>query len=191
MNVRPLVLTVLALTVMGQGCSPSAPEEPMTPPVPNAQESATTTETKADAGTKTSTQAPAPTVKTTAPAPKPAPKPTTTATNPAPTGERSAGVKFVNDSMSLSVLVSDKGADLRWTLWTDKDFKGYLLVKSTTDANPYYPKQYYFRFENREVGARFYQDAQMERGKVTYYRVCALDIDESVTCGPVASAKRN
>jgi hypothetical protein len=92
--------------------------------------------------------------------------------------------------MILGVVVSDKGADLRWTLWSDRDFKGYVLVKSTTDQNPYYPKQSYFRFENREVGARFYQDQQMERGKTTYYRVCALDVDESVTCGPVASAKR-
>jgi hypothetical protein len=75
--------------------------------------------------------------------------------------------------MILNIVVSDKGADLRWT-----------------DANPYYPKQYQFRFENRDVNARFYQDTQMERGKTTYYRVCAIDSDESVTCGPVASAKR-
>jgi hypothetical protein len=92
--------------------------------------------------------------------------------------------------MMLNVLVTDKGSDLRWTLWSDKDFKGYVLVKSTTDTNPYYPKQYYFRFENSAVNARFYQDAQMERGKTTYYRVCALDADDTITCGPVASAKR-
>lgn len=99
-------------------------------------------------------------------------------------------VKFLTDAMVPNVVVSDKGADLRWTLWSDRDFKGYALVKSTTDANPYYPKQYQFRFENRDVNARYYQDTQMERGKTTYYRVCAIDSDESVACGPVASAKR-
>jgi hypothetical protein len=150
----------------------------------SATPSTTTTVTTTTAATPTTTKPAA------APIKKPAPKPTTntapqTVTNPAQLGRAPT---IVSDQLKLSILVSSYGADLAWTPSYVKDIKGYVIVKSTTDSNPYYPKEAWATFLNANTGYYQWQDRNIEKGKLTYYRVCMLLADDSVTCGNVATA---
>ncbi len=169
----PLLVSAVACVLLGAGCAPSTTPIPMPgqPQVPNA------------------VIPPPPAVTTTAPAAKPptaikkpAPKP---AAAPAPAPNRTP--TFTATQMIPSVTVAAYGSDIHWTMYSNPGFKGYALVKSTIDSNPYYPKQEWFRFENSDVNARAYQDRNLEKGKKTYYRICAINADDSIICGPVAS----
>jgi len=170
-----LLVAVLIAIAAGQKPAPSTPAETAT-----TSTTATPTSTaKTPTTTKTGT---APVKK---PAPKPAPSAPQTVTNPDAIGRTPT---FVTDSLKLSVLVSSYGADLGWTPSTIKDIKGYVIVKSTTDTNPYYPKEAWATFLNANTGYYKWQDRNIEKGKKTYYRVCALLSDDNVVCGNVASA---
>lgn len=169
-----MLAALIALT--GAGCSsyetPGQPSTPVQPPMEQTQPATkTTTTTTASTSTTPSKTAPKTTTKpkTAAPAPTPIVTPA-----------------FTSSGLQLGVVVASYGADLSWTMYSGKDLAGYALVKSTTDANPYYPKQSWFRFESASVGARSYQDRSMEKGKTTYYRVCAVRTDNSIVCGNVA-----
>lgn len=124
-----------------------------------------------------------------APTKKPATKPAPTAPQSSPTPSAVGRTPtFVTDELKLSVAVSQYGADLTWGQSFKKDLKGYIIVKSTTDTNPYYPKQYWSLFRNVNTGNHSWTDRQIEKGKRTYYRACALTADDSVFCGNVVSA---
>lgn len=122
---------------------------------------------------------------TTKPTAKPAPAPIQTATNPAAIGRAPT---IVSDQLQIMATVSQYGADLTWTKSYNKTIKGYVIVKSVSDTNPYYPKQYWSMFRNPDTGNFTWQDRNIEKGKKTYYRACALLTDESVLCGNVISA---
>jgi hypothetical protein len=177
-----LVLLLVVAALAGQKPPAPSPEQAMMP------ESATGTEAMAPTSTTATTTktAPAP-----APAKKPAAKaPTTqtapqTVTNPTQLGRAPT---IVSDQLKLSVLLSKYGADLTWTTSFSKTLKGYVVVKSTTDSNPYYPKEAWSMFRNADTGNYTWQDRNIEHGKTTYYRVCALMSDDSVQCGNVATA---
>ena len=171
-----IVLLVLIVALVANQKAAPAPSQ-------NAGSTSTTvaTTTKA-APTTTKTGTTTPTKK---PAPKPAPTAPQTVTNPTQLGRTPT---FVSDQLKLSVLVSSYGADLGWTPSYLKDIKGYVIVKSTTDTNPYYPKEAWATFINANTGYYKWEDRNLEKGKTTYYRVCALLADDSVTCGNMASA---
>jgi hypothetical protein len=124
------------------------------------------------------------------PAPKPSTKPTTPTTSPTPTAPAPSTptVSFVADEVKLSAVLGTSGATLSWTRAT-KSFKGYAIVKSTTNSSPYYPKLWQSAFLS-DVDSRQWVDTNVEKGKTTYYRVCAVALDDTVRCGNVASVTK-
>ncbi len=109
--------------------------------------------------------------------------PTTTAkTDPAP----KADVTFVSSDLRLSISLSVYGADLAWTKPAVTSIKGYAIVKSTTDPSPYYPKESWTQFIN-DYDRPSWRDTSIEKGKLTYYRICTIGNDSSIRCGNVAS----
>lgn len=177
-NMKRLLVLFAAASLMGAGCAgyEIVPVSPAAPAVPAATSTS-------DAAAPAAAPAPAPTKTIPKTAPKPVAKPAPT---PAPTTPPPTTTTFTSSGLQLTVVVATYGADLSWTMYQGKDLKGYYLVKSTTDQNPYYPKEFYFRFESAAVNARAYQDRNMEKGKTTYYRVCAIRIDDTIICGNVA-----
>ncbi len=129
---------------------------------------------------------------TTAPKPAPTakPKPVTTTPTPTPTAPKPPTVTFVSDNLQGSYAPTQYGIDLRWTrsLLGNK-FKGYAIVKSTTDSSPYYPKTQVSIFYS-DIGSTFWSDRNAEKGKTTYYRICALALDDTTQCGNVVAAVR-
>lgn len=114
-------------------------------------------------------------VKTTAPPP-------TTKTDPAP----KTNVTFVSSELRLAISLSVYGADLAWTKPAAPDIKGYAIVKSTTDPSPFYPKVPWTQFIN-DYDRTTWRDTSIEKGKLTYYRICTIGNDSSIRCGNVAS----
>ncbi len=169
---KRLLVLGTALSLMGAGCfgyeiAPVKTETPAAPPAATSSAQTAPTTPKTTTPVKTPAKTPAKT-------PTPAPAPTTTT--------------FTSAGLQVSVLVASYGADLSWTMYQGNDLNGYALVKSTTDPNPYYPKEFWFHFENAVVNARAYQDRSLEKGKTTYYRVCAIRTDNTIVCGNVAKA---
>ena len=174
------VLAVLVLIlILTNGNAAKAPA-----PAPGQDMAVSATGTPAATSTG-SVKAPAAPAKK--PATKPAPTPTVpqTATNPAAIGRTPT---FVTDQLKLSIVVSQYGAELTWTPSYSKMLKGYIAVKSTTDSNPYYPKEFWSLFRNADTGNNTWEDRSLEKNKLTYYRICVLQTDESVLCGNVATA---
>jgi hypothetical protein len=166
-----LIAVAFALLAGQQAKSPVSGQNP-------APQTATTTPAANATGT----------AKTTTTAKKPAPKPsapTQSSSNPSAVGQAPT---FVSDQLKLSVLVSSYGADLTWTPSYNKLVTAYVIVKSTTDPNPYYPKENWTSFHSAITGNYTWEDRYIQAGALTYYRVCALLSDDTTLCGNVASA---
>lgn len=130
----------------------------ITLPVSNAQKTTVPT-------TRGTTRAPAIIPK--APTAKPAPP--------------AAAVTFSGSEMQSSVSLDSYGANLAWTR-SDSIFQTYVIVKSTTDPNLYFPKQFWVKSFN-DIDTRSWRDTAVAAGKTTYYRVCKIAPDQSITCG--------
>ncbi|MFA6446853.1 MAG: hypothetical protein WCW31_01185 [Patescibacteria group bacterium] len=113
--------------------------------------------------------------------------PTTAAKNPSANPKSTPAplpVKFSGTEMQLDVSLDAYGANLGWTM-ASSEFKTYVIVKSTTDPNLYFPKQFWIKAFN-DISTRAWRDTAVAAGKTTYYRVCNIALDQSVTCGNVA-----
>jgi hypothetical protein len=186
---KRLFLTLASFGLLGAGCwqsLPSAPTTPITPPTSPVAPKETE---------------PTPTIQlvtTTAPTPTPAlsptaPKPTTTKPKTiTPTAQPTTPpnyLQFVSGQLQLTHVLSAYGADLSWTKAATRNIKGYAVVKSTTDTNPYYPKQFYTRFIN-DYDTPTWRDTTIVKGQKTYYRICTIGTDDTVACGNVISVTK-
>lgn len=96
-------------------------------------------------------------------------------------------VSFSSSEMNLTISLGVYGAVLNWSK-AFEPFQSYVLVKSQTDSNVYFPKVFWFQAINN-VDLRTFTDRDTKSGK-TYYRVCKLKPDQSVVCGNVASVNK-
>ncbi len=147
---------------------------------------------------ETATTSTAETTKTAAatqPATNPVAKPSTSPTKTAPTKTTTVAptsapkpaplkVEFVSGELGLTASLEPNGATLSWTKAMEP-FQTYVIVKSTTDPAPYFPKIFWVKAIN-DVDIRTWRDTTAEAHKTTYYRVCKIKPDQSVTCGNVA-----
>jgi hypothetical protein len=120
-----------------------------------------------------------------APATKPTAKsaaPKTSAAVPA-----QVPVSFSSSEMKLTISLGIYGAQLSWSR-AFEPFQSYVLVKSSTDSNVYFPKTFWFQAISN-VDLRSFTDRDTKPGK-TYYRVCKITPDQSVVCGNVASVNK-
>ncbi|MBU1348443.1 hypothetical protein KJ781_00020 [Patescibacteria group bacterium] len=110
---------------------------------------------------------------------------TTTMPEPVPAAE----VRFTDDELRLEAREHADGVVLEWTASSAEVFEGYKVVRSETDALPWYPKDGAVAFlPNRETLT--YLDADAEHGGVYHYRICALETDAPPTCGNVVNVER-
>lgn len=125
--------------------------------------------------TKTAVKNPTVQAKTTSPTTK-------TDANPSATQLK---VEFVGGGeLALNVAQEPNGVTLTWGKAMDP-FQTYVIVKSTVDAAPYFPKQFWVKAIN-DVDVRTWRDTNVEAHKTTYYRVCKIKPDQSVACGNVS-----
>jgi outer membrane biosynthesis protein TonB len=178
---RPLLsLSLAAFSLLGAGCltSPVAPQT--IPNVPAAIPPADVAPAPTPTAAPSPTAAPAPAKTTTKPktvAPTPTPTPA-----PAPTYP----VTFVSDQMSVSAIINAYGASLSWGKTKLTTFKAYAIMKSTTDSSPFYPKTEAAHYSYDKDSTQW-NDTNVQKGVKTYYRVCAIAADDTVTCGSVTS----
>jgi len=134
--------------------------------------------------TSTSAVATAPTKTTISPrtAAKSQPKPAA-----APKTQPQVPVTFSSSEMKLTASLGVYGAQLNWSKAFDP-FQSYVLVKSQTDPNVYFPKVFWFQAIN-DIDFTTFTDRDTKAGK-TYYRVCKLKPDQSAVCGNVASVNK-
>lgn len=186
MKPSPLFLSLAAIALLGAGClNAPIPTQalpnvvPITPPA--AVVPTLTTPPAAPAKTPTTTIAP---TKTTI-------KPKTAAPTPAPTPVKTPtyAVTFVTNEMTVSAILNAYGASLSWGRTSGASFKAYAVVKSTTDSNPYYPKQEGTHYVYDKDSTQW-NDNNVEKGKRTYYRICAIAADDTVRCGKTTSVLR-
>ncbi|MFA6160710.1 MAG: hypothetical protein WC766_00870 [Patescibacteria group bacterium] len=98
--------------------------------------------------------------------------------------DSSVPVSFSDSEMHLTITQSQYGAELSWGKAVEP-FQSYVLVKSATDPSLYFPKVFWFKAIT-SIDTRSWTDKDLKSGK-TYYRVCKIKPDQSVTCGSVAS----
>lgn len=96
-------------------------------------------------------------------------------------------VSFSSSEMNLSALLNDYGARLDWGK-ASEPFQTYVVVKSKTDPNLYFPKIFWIQAFNN-IDLRTWTDRDVTAGE-TYYRICKLKPDQSVVCGNVASVTK-
>ena len=141
--------------------------------------------------TRSAAPAPAsapPTKTPTKPVPTKTPPVTTPTQTPAPTITAPKNVTFVSDEVQSTAVLSTYGASIGWTRAT-KSFKGYAVVKSTTDPSPYYPNVWQSVFLS-DIDSTQWIDKNVEKGKKTYYRVCVVAVDGTSRCGSVSSVTK-
>ncbi|MDD2785686.1 MAG: hypothetical protein PHS79_02205 [Patescibacteria group bacterium] len=97
--------------------------------------------------------------------------------------DSSVPVSFSDTEMHLTISQSQYGAELSWGKAVEP-FQSYVLVKSETDPSLYFPKVFWFKAIT-SLDTRSWTDKDLKSGK-TYYRVCKIKPDQSVTCGNVA-----
>lgn len=161
-TMRPLVVLVAALALLGAGCVSVEVIKKEQPPA-----TATTTE---EAGAP-----PADVLAPTSTTPA-AETPTTTALEPQPASD----VRFVEDALVLQASIVPDGVDLSWTPMSDGKAEGYKIVRSDSDPLPWYPKSGAIAFV---VDGTTYLDRGAVSGTDYWYRVCAVVTDAPVACG--------
>lgn len=119
--------------------------------------------------------------------PRTATKSTTPKPAAAPKTQPQVPVTFSSSEMKLTASLGVYGAQLNWSKAFDP-FQSYVLVKSQTDPNVYFPKVFWFHAIN-DIDFRTFTDRDTKAGK-TYYRVCKLKPDQSAVCGNVASVNK-
>lgn len=177
MKLSSIVLGLTTFALFGAGCANAPVPSQTLPNVPAAVPPA------AVAPAPTPTPTPAKTTtkpKTTAPAPAPTPTPTPTRTYP---------TTFVTDQMTVSVILDTSGASLSWGKTKLTSIKAYAIMKSTTDSNPFYPKTEAVHYVYDRDSTQW-RDTNVQKGVKTYYRICAIKLDDTVLCGAVASVTR-
>ena len=81
-------------------------------------------------------------------------------------------------------MLLDGKAHLAWNR-AASPFQTYVIVKSTTDPNVYFPKQFWVKAIS-DIDVRSWIDTAVTAKATTYYRVCKLQPDQSVVCGTTA-----
>jgi len=128
--------------------------------------------------------------KTTAVAPaakKTATKIAAPATVPTPAATAPA-VQFVSGELGLTVSLMDGNAYLSWGRAAEP-FQTYVIVKSTTDMSPYFPKIFWTTAINN-IDVRQWIDRNVAAKSTTAYRVCKLRPDQSIACGNAAKVTK-
>jgi hypothetical protein len=106
-------------------------------------------------------------------------------TGEAPVKTTASGFAPISGELALAVSGPAGGVVLEWTQCTAVDFQYYKVVRSDTDANPYYPKSGYLTAISSISSTRFV-DKSAVAGKTYYYRVCSVD-GGAVFCGNVVT----
>lgn len=102
-----------------------------------------------------------------------------------PEGEKKeTSYQKIEGELKLEAAALPGAVALSWTKCTSPDFEGYKVVRSTSNADPSYPKDGYVEYlPNRESLSHI--DGTAIPGKTYYYRICSLEGSNPVACGNV------
>jgi len=73
---------------------------------------------------------------------------------------------------------------LGWSPSKSEEFTSYVVVRSTTDQNPYYPKTQAVATFSDKTDTSF-TDRAVEKGKDYYYRICQTKTGKRAACGNI------
>lgn len=114
---------------------------------------------------------------------------TSTPTTPATTTSAPATTTYVSScypSLSGQKDSKYKGIILSWSRCENDDFQFYKLVKSSLNSNPSYPNDG-VAMSSSNRSSTSYIDKTVARATTYYYRVCAVNRLNKVTCGNTVS----
>lgn len=90
----------------------------------------------------------------------------------------------IEGELKLSAATLPGAVELKWTKRTSETFGGYKVVRSPTNADPFYPNDGGLEFlPDRETLS--FIDGLAVPGKTYYYRICSLEKDGPAHCGNV------
>jgi hypothetical protein len=112
-------------------------------------------------------------------------KATTASATPKPAAKE--GFTPVTGKLALTATKGSDSVALAWTAWPNAEgFNYYKVVRSQSNANPYYPNDGYITYIT-DRGTLSYTDDEPKEG-TSYYRICA--VSDAVYCGNVVTITR-
>jgi len=97
--------------------------------------------------------------------------------------------KFVEDfkfeEIEIGYDKDERRIELKWEVNNNNNIKYYKIVKSTTNENPKYPEDGYYRVVNPQKTNEYYAEIYEIEEKKTYYRITAVLEDDSKIHSPV------
>ncbi len=89
-------------------------------------------------------------------------------------------------AVGLAVSQKNNGLLVAWTAYAGTSFKEYRLVRSTTNANPSYPKDGSYQVVTNQ-GTLQYLDTNVAAGQSYNYRVCVVTQSSAISCSSVVN----
>lgn len=75
--------------------------------------------------------------------------------------------------------------DLRWTPYSDDDFRTYRVMRSKDNPNLYYYRGGSYLYTTPYPSTSVYYDRDVTQGQEYYYRICVETKEYDVKCGNV------